>query len=455
MSAIDRLRGLSDDVAIKAPCRMATTANVVLNGLQTIDGVVQAAGDRVLVWHQTDAKTNGIYACDTGDWSRDVDFSGPGDLTEGTLVLVNHGTLYGSTIFQLTTVSPVIGTSNLTFALTGAAALALASAFWQAMLPLTTAAASRTALGVPSNAEAILQSMIDAEGDLIIGTAPDTAARLAPGTVGQLLTMVAGRPAWAAASAVAPTKGTIFGWTYGNNVGDATNDIDIAAGGGADGTGAVSIVGAASTKQSDALWAVGSAAGALDTGAVGNNGYYIWAIKRSDTGVVDYLFSLSATAPDMTRPGAAYDYKRLFGYFLRAGGAIVTCHTYETEGGGLELIWDTPTLDVNLAGTLTTARRTDAVKVPLLFSTTAILHITMNDASAVQRAIVYCPDQSDGTPSGTAAPLYNFTTDNTGGSEGRSMDVRTSAAGLIAARSNLATVDLYAVSTQGFRWSRR
>jgi hypothetical protein len=33
------------DVAIKAPCRAATTANITLNGEQTIDGVACVAGD--------------------------------------------------------------------------------------------------------------------------------------------------------------------------------------------------------------------------------------------------------------------------------------------------------------------------------------------------------------------------------------------------------------------------
>jgi len=147
MTAIDRLRGLSDDVAIKYPCRVATTANITLNGLQTIDGVVLASGDRVLVKNQTSGVDNGIYAANTSDWARDVDFSGPGDLAQGTLVLVVSGTASGSTVFQLTTASPVIGTTALTFAVTGAAALALASAFWLAIFPLATAALSRAALG--------------------------------------------------------------------------------------------------------------------------------------------------------------------------------------------------------------------------------------------------------------------------------------------------------------------
>jgi hypothetical protein len=67
MSAIDR-RGATvsaadppigtnpnPDLAIKAPARVATTgSNITLSGLQTIDGIALAAGDRVLVKDQTD-----------------------------------------------------------------------------------------------------------------------------------------------------------------------------------------------------------------------------------------------------------------------------------------------------------------------------------------------------------------------------------------------------------------
>jgi hypothetical protein len=112
----------------------------------------------------------------------------------------------------------------------------------------------------------------------------------------------------------------IYGLTYSNNVSDATNDLDIAAGGCVDSTGVDVITVAAITKQSDVAWAVGTGNGGLDTGAVGNSDYYIWAIKRVDTQVTDILYSLSSTAPTMP---ANYTLKRLIGWFKRSGGTIV------------------------------------------------------------------------------------------------------------------------------------
>ena len=242
----------------------------------------------------------------------------------------------------------------------------------------------------------------------------------------------------------------MFGNTYANNVADATNDLDIASGGCTDDTGADFMVGTALTKRSDANWAVGTGQGALDTGAAGNSDYYIYRIKRVDTQVVDVLFSLSSTAPTMP---ANYTLKRLIGWFKRVGGTIVAFHTYETEGGGIELNWDSPTLDVNLANTLTTSRRTDAVKVPLNFSTIAHLNILVFDASSSHIEWFSCPDQTDLAPSATVAPLANDSavTENMA----RQYRIRTSSTGTIAARSTLATVDLYAVSTMGFQWARR
>lgn len=247
-------------------------------------------------------------------------------------------------------------------------------------------------------------------------------------------------------------RGAIWGLTYANNGADATNDLDIAAGGCMDATGVYWIKTAALTKQSDVNWAVGNNAGGLDTGAVGNNDYYIWSIARSDTGVTDILYSLSSTAPTMP---ANYDYKRLIGWFKRVGATIVPFTTYEIAGGGLEFKWTTPTLDFDLANTLTTSRRTDALKVPLNLSTDAQVRIVMSDNTAGFAAVVCCPDEADVAPSVTAAPLANFFRANATDIDAKELRVRTSATGTIAARANLATVDVYRGVTLGFQWSRR
>jgi hypothetical protein len=303
----------------------------------------------------------------------------------------------------------------------------------------------------PFAGSGIQLSVLTAKGDLIIATAASTPTAL---TVGANGTISMARSADSKGIAyVAALNKAIYGLTYANNGTDATNDLDIATGGAMDATGAYWMtLASALTKQSDVAWAVGTAAGGLDTGAVGNSDYYIWLIARSDTGVVDVLFSLSSTAPTMP---ASYDFKRLIGWFKRVSGTIVAFTTYETEGGGLELLWNSPTLDIDLANTLTTARRTDAVKVPLNFSVTAHLNVHVSDATTSFSFWVYCPDQADLAPSSAAAPLDNLFCSSTTGHITGQIRVRTSAAGLVAARATLVTVDFYRASTMGFKWARR
>lgn len=147
MTIIDRRHSVSEGTAIKAPCRAATTANVVLAGEQAIDDVALVAGDRVLVQNQTDGTQNGIYGVSTGNWTRTRDFDGAFDVLKGTVVRVTGGS---SNIgyWEVTTASPiVVGATALAFALT-TNSISGVSAFVQ------------TLLGVPS-ATAFVQAIID------------------------------------------------------------------------------------------------------------------------------------------------------------------------------------------------------------------------------------------------------------------------------------------------------
>lgn len=110
----DRRLGLTGGTAFKAPVACATSGNITLTGEQSIDGVTTASS-RVLVKSQSISSQNGIYDSDTGTWTRSADFDGTYDAVQGTLVYVVGGSTSGGIVYQLTTVSPVIGTSNLTF----------------------------------------------------------------------------------------------------------------------------------------------------------------------------------------------------------------------------------------------------------------------------------------------------------------------------------------------------
>ena len=304
-------------------------------------------------------------------------------------------------------------------------------------------------------AGAISASIIDAKGDLIVGTAADTAARQAVGSDGTLLMARSGVTNGIAY--VAALNKYIYGLTYSNGT-DATNDIDFAAGGCMDSTGAFFITCAAMAgKQLDVNWAPGAAAGMRNSGAaITDTDYYLYAVAKAD-GTQDYYAHTSTTVATVITAlqaetgGADYLYARIIGYIQRASSTIVAHDTYETEGGGLEFLWDAPTVDVNLANTLTTSRRTDAVKVPLNFSVIARLDILALDVAG-ETAIVYCPDQAD------VAPSIGSSVSNTGRADANVAYehlIRTSTTGTVAARATVATINTYAIRTIGFTWARR
>lgn len=111
----NRLGGARSSLAVKAPCRVATTANITLYGEQTIDGVAVEEGDRVLVKDQTRGEENGIYVVDELGWERARDSDGTDDLTAGVRVYVYSGT-DGVGEYALTTTGTIIvGSTTLTF----------------------------------------------------------------------------------------------------------------------------------------------------------------------------------------------------------------------------------------------------------------------------------------------------------------------------------------------------
>ncbi len=100
----------------KQSVRVATTANIALAGLQVIDGVQLAAGDRVLVPKQAAARDNGLWVAAAGAWSRAPDADISAEVTPGMVVAVEQGATFADTIWQLITDGPIIlGSTALTF----------------------------------------------------------------------------------------------------------------------------------------------------------------------------------------------------------------------------------------------------------------------------------------------------------------------------------------------------
>ncbi|MCV3209241.1 hypothetical protein OHD62_23800 [Mesorhizobium sp. YC-39] len=97
----------------REPVRLATTADIILNGLQTIDGVPAEIGDRVLVKDQDDPTQNGIYTASEGEWFRAADARTARTLQKGTTVHVQVGSANADRVFEFTVNEPVVGTDAI------------------------------------------------------------------------------------------------------------------------------------------------------------------------------------------------------------------------------------------------------------------------------------------------------------------------------------------------------
>ena len=101
---------------VRQPVRVATTANIALSALQTIDGVVLAEGNRVLVKNQTTPAQNGSYVASAGAWTRTHDFNEARDVFAGITFVVTEGSTQADTFWVITTNDPItLGTTPIVF----------------------------------------------------------------------------------------------------------------------------------------------------------------------------------------------------------------------------------------------------------------------------------------------------------------------------------------------------
>ena len=108
--------------AIKAECQVATTGNITLSGLQTIDGYTTLANDRVLVKNQTTSAQNGIYVASTGAWARSSDANTWNSLISAFTFIMNGTTQQNSGWVCTITSGGTLGTTPVTWSQLASAA---------------------------------------------------------------------------------------------------------------------------------------------------------------------------------------------------------------------------------------------------------------------------------------------------------------------------------------------
>ena len=105
------IQGLS----FKQPAQVATTANITLSGLQTIDGYTTLAGDRVLVKNQSTQANNGIYIASASAWARSSDANTYAELVAAFLFVENGTSQSGSAWVSTIPQNGTLGTTPITF----------------------------------------------------------------------------------------------------------------------------------------------------------------------------------------------------------------------------------------------------------------------------------------------------------------------------------------------------
>ena len=298
----------------KQPVLCATTANITLSGLQTLDNVTVVAGDRVLVKNQSTASQNGIYLASATAWSRSPDADVWTDLISAITFVETGSTQSGSAWYCTAQPGGTLGTtavnwSNFSVATTYTAGTGLTLAGNQ--FSITNTGVTAAAYG---SASKTLTATVNAQGQLTV--LAETNIAIANTQVSGLGTM-----STQAASSVAITGGTIDGVTIGGVTAGAVTGTTITAttfngaGTGLTGTASSLSIGgnaATATSATTATNLAGGAAGSLPyqtaTGATGmlaagTDGYVLRLASGVPAWSADYTGTVTSVSGTGTVSG--------------------------------------------------------------------------------------------------------------------------------------------------------
>jgi hypothetical protein len=227
---------------------------------------------------------------------------------------------------------------------------------------------------------------------------------------------------------------------------DTDHDIDIANGSTRDGSDSANILLTSTlVKQIDASWTLGTDCGGLD-GTESSAGtpdastwYHIWLIKRSDTGVVDALFSESATAPTMPTD---YDQKRRIGAVLTDVSANILAFFQH----GDNFYWVDAIEDVadNTPGT---SANTPTMSVPTGIETIVRMTVRFQNDSTSQ-VLITAIDETDVAPGATT--LSDITSTTNAHPQYISTERKTNTSAQIRYRSSDGTISILRIWTRGW-----
>ena len=108
------LQAYAAGISWKNPVTAATTVNITLSGLQTIDGVSVVSGNTVLVKNQTNSAQNGIYQVNAGAWTYATGSTTWAQYVSA-LVFIEYGGQAGSAWYCTAQPGGTLGTTAMTW----------------------------------------------------------------------------------------------------------------------------------------------------------------------------------------------------------------------------------------------------------------------------------------------------------------------------------------------------
>ena len=154
-----------------------------------------------------------------------------------------------------------------------------------------------------------------------------------------------------------------------------------------------------SINKTMSAWVVGTGNGALDTGTIAaSTWYHVHLIKRTDTGVVDVLISLSATAPTLPSPYTLF--RRIGSLFSNASSQWMGF----TQNGD-EFLFTSPYSALNGAALSTTVQTLNML-APGSIRTNVLFNSELTSTGSTTAVTFFNPDQgaqASGVPAGNVS----------------------------------------------------